>query len=223
MNRLYIIPTPIGNLKDITFRAVETLKSVEYICAEDTRTTKKLLNHYEITNKLVSYHQHNEHKIVDKIINDLLTKEGDVAVVSDAGTPGISDPGFLLVSKAKEHNISVLCLPGPTAFIPALIQSGFPTDVFLFHGFLPHKKGRNKLLLQFKEETRTIVLYESPHRLLKLLTELTEIFQEKRMVSVSREITKIHEETVSGTPNELHTYFSQKKVKGEIVVVIKKV
>lgn len=223
MNKLYIIPTPIGNLKDITFRAVEILKAVEYICAEDTRTTKKLLNHYDITNKLVSYHQHNEHKIVDKIIDDLLNNEGDVAVVSDAGTPGISDPGFLLVSKAKEKNISVICLPGATAFVPALIQSGFPTDVFLFHGFLPHKKGRNKLLLQFKEETRTIVLYESPHRLLKLLTELTEIFQDKRLISVSREITKIHEETVSGTANELHTYFSQKKVKGEIVVVIKKV
>lgn len=222
MNKLYIIPTPIGNLKDITFRSVEVLKSVEYICAEDTRTTKKLLNHYEITTKLVSYHQHNEHKVVDKIIDDLLMKKGDIAVVSDAGTPGISDPGFLLVSKAKAKEIPVFCLPGATAFVPALIQSGFPTDVFLFQGFLPHKKGRTKLLLQIKEEQRTIVLYESPHRLLKLLTELKNTFENRREVSVSREITKIHEETISGTPQELHDYFSQKKIKGEIVVVIKK-
>jgi 16S rRNA (cytidine1402-2'-O)-methyltransferase len=222
VNKLYIIPTPIGNLKDITLRSIELLKTVKYICAEDTRTTKKLLNHYEIVNQLVSYHQHNEHKIVDKIIEDLLSKDGDIAVVSDAGTPGISDPGFLLVSKAKENNIPVFCLPGPTAFVPALIQSGFPTDVFLFQGFLPHKKGRKKLLLQIKEEHRTIVLYESPHRLLKLLMELKEVFQDNREVSISREITKIHEETTSGTPQELHDYFSQKKVKGEIVVVIKK-
>lgn len=222
MNKLYIIPTPIGNLKDITFRAIEILKSVEYICAEDTRTTKKLLNHYEIQNKLISYHQHNEHKVVDKIIEDLIQKKGDIAVVSDAGTPGISDPGFLLTKKAKENDIPVFCLPGPTAFVPALIQSGFPTDVFLFQGFLPHKKGRKKMLLQIKEEKRTIVLYESPHRLLKLLTELIELFQDTREVSISREITKIHEETVSGSPKELHSYFSQKKVKGEIVVVLKK-
>lgn len=222
MNKLYVIPTPIGNLKDITFRSVEVLNAVEYICAEDTRTTKKLLNHYEIKTKLVAYHQHNEHKVVDKIIEDLLNKKGDIAVVSDAGTPGISDPGFLLVSKAKANKIPIFCLPGATAFVPALIQSGFPTDVFSFHGFLPHKKGRSKQLLEIKEELRTIILYESPHRLLKLLTELKNIFEDKREISVSRELTKIHEETISGTPQELHDYFSQKKIKGEIVVVIKK-
>ena len=223
MNKLYVIPTPIGNLKDITFRAIETLKAVKYICAEDTRTTKKLLNHYNITNKLISYHQHNEHKIVDNIIEDLLTKEGDVAVVSDAGTPGISDPGFLLVKKAKENNISIFCLPGATAFVPALIQSGFPTDVFLFHGFLPHKKGRQKIINQLKDEKRTIVMYESPHRILKLLKELEENLMSDRIVSISREITKLHEENITGTPKELFNHFSKKKVKGEIVVVIKKV
>tara|TARA_Y100000589_G_scaffold332360_1_gene392478 strand:- start:4443 stop:5114 length:672 start_codon:yes stop_codon:yes gene_type:complete len=222
VNKLYVIPTPIGNLKDITYRSIDVLKSVEYICAEDTRTTKKLLNHYNINNKLISYHQHNEHKVADKIIEDLLVKEGDVAVVSDAGTPGISDPGFLLVKKAKEKDIPVFCLPGATAFIPALIQSGFPSDIFIFYGFLPHKKGRTKAINKIKEEKTTIILYESPHRLLKLLKELDEVFQENREVSISREISKIHEETISGTPQQLFKHFSQKKIKGEIVVVIRK-
>ena len=177
MSIIYIIPTPIGNLGDITLRSLEKLKTVDRIYAEDTRVTQKLLNHYEIKQKLYSYHQHNEHKIVDKIIYELLQNKLEIAVVSDAGTPGISDPGFLLINKAKENNISCFCLPGPTALVPALVQSGFATDEFLFAGFLPHKKGRKKKLLQLISSPTTIVLYESPYRLIKLLENYKNIFQ----------------------------------------------
>ena len=217
--KLYIVPTPIGNLGDITIRALEILKSVDLILAEDTRTTGKLLKHFEITTPQRSYHIHNEHKIVEKLINELLGGL-QIALVSDAGTPAISDPGFLLVRGVLEHDIKVESLPGATAFVPALVNSGFPTDRFCFEGFLPHKKGRKTRLEILGEEPRTIVLYESPHRLLKLLEQLKGVLDESRQVSVSRELTKIHEETITGTPEEVSTYFNSKTVKGEIVVVI---
>lgn len=222
MSNIYIIPTPIGNLGDITYRAIDLLKSCDRIYAEDTRTTQKLLSHYKIKNKIFSYHQHNEHKIVDSIVNEMINKKLNIALVSDAGTPGISDPGFLLINKAKKSNINVFCLPGPTALVPALVQSGFATDEFYFFGFLPHKKGRQKKIKQLLEKKATIIIYESPHRLLKLLSELKEYDENKRKISISREITKIHEENINGSVNEMIEYFSKKTIKGEIVVIIDK-
>lgn len=217
---LYLVPTPIGNLTDITFRAIEILKSVDVILAEDTRKTSILLKHYSISNKLQSFHLHNEHKITESVILQL--KQGLVmALVSDAGTPGISDPGFLLVRACLAEGLHVNALPGPTAFVPALINSGLPCDRFLFEGFLPHKKGRTKRLQVLKEEERTMVFYESPHRILKMIGQLIEIFGPDRLASVSRELTKIHEETINGTLEEIAEVFNQRKIiKGEIVIVV---
>ena len=222
MGEIFIIPTPIGNLGDFTYRSKETLIQVDKIYAEDTRTSKKLLVKYDINTPLFSYHQHNEHKIVDTLINEVKDKNLSIALISDAGTPGISDPGFLLVNKAKENNINIYCLPGATSIIPAIVQSGFATDEFSFYGFLPHKKGRKSKVQNIINQTTTIILLESPHRLLKLLKELHDLISNNRMVSVSRELTKIHEENIRGTAEELLLHFSSKKVKGEIVVIIDK-
>ncbi len=219
MSKLYIIPTPIGNLKDITFRAIEIMQEVDFILAEDTRQTMKLLKHYNIEKKLVAHHQHNEHKTTESIVEQL--KSGAViGLVSDAGTPGISDPGFLLVRECVNHDIEVETLPGATAFVPALVNSGFPCDKFVFEGFLPHKKGRQTRLNLLKEETRTIVFYESPHRLLKTLNQFKEFFGEDRQVSVSRELTKMHEENIRGTVTEVVEYYNNHTIKGEIVIVV---
>jgi 16S rRNA (cytidine1402-2'-O)-methyltransferase len=216
---LYLVPTPIGNLGDITLRALEVLKKVDTILAEDTRTSGFLLKHYEISKPLQSFHIFNEHKTLAGLIERM--KKGEVmALISDAGTPGISDPGFLLVREVLKSGLKLDCLPGATALIPALVKSGFPTDRFVFEGFLPHKKGRQTLLKRLAEEDRTIVLYESPHRLIKTLEQLIEFFGPERLVSVSRELTKLHEETFTGTVQEVLQHFSLKDVKGEIVLVI---
>ena len=222
MSSLYVIPTPIGNLKDITLRALETLKNVDYILAEDTRVVKKLLNHYEINTPIKAYHQHNEHKIYKKIVNEIIEQQREVGLVSDAGTPGISDPGFLLIREAINNNINVVSLPGPTALIPALLQSGFSSDSFVFEGFLPHKKGRKSKLSSLITENRTVILYESPHRLLKLLQEINDLFESNRKIAVTREISKIYEETKIGSAGELLEYYKNNKPKGEIVVVLSK-
>ena len=222
MGNIYIIPTPIGNLGDITYRSKETLQKVKKIFAEDTRITKKLLMKYNIINSISPYHQHNEHQLVDLIIKEIKEKDFDIALVSDAGTPGISDPGFLLVNKAKENNIPVFCLPGPTSIIPALVQSGFATDEFSFFGFLPHKKGRKTKLKKVLNTSHTIILFESPHRLLKLLNEIKLEILDTRKISISREITKIYEENIRGTAEELILHFEKNKVKGEIVLLIDK-
>ncbi|MCB9174683.1 MAG: 16S rRNA (cytidine(1402)-2'-O)-methyltransferase [Flavobacteriales bacterium] len=219
MSKLYIIPTPIGNLNDITLRALETLKKVDFILAEDTRQSSKLLKHFEIDKKLVAYHQHNEHKSIDKVI-DQLKQGATIGLVSDAGTPAISDPGFLIVRACIENDVAVECLPGATAFVPALVNSGFPCDKFVFEGFLPHKKGRQTRLNLLKEETRTIIFYESTHRLLKTLTQFAEFFGEERQVSVSRELTKMFEENVRGTVREVIEYYKTNVTKGEIVIVV---
>lgn len=216
---LYIVPTPIGNLEDITLRAIRVLREVDVVLAEDTRQSSKLLNHLEITKPLQAFHQHNEHKVLQRVIDRLLNDE-QMALVSDAGTPGISDPGFLLIRECIKNGIKVETLPGPTAFVPALVNSGLPCDRFLFEGFLPHKKGRQTRLLALAEETRTIVFYESPHRLTKTLKQMVEFFGENREVTVSRELTKIHEETRRGTCLELIEHFEQNKPKGEIVLVV---
>lgn len=216
---LYIVPTPIGNLGDITLRAVEVLKQADVILAEDTRTSGILLKHLQIKKPLLSYHAFNEHRTLGALIERL--EKGEVmALISDAGTPGISDPGFLLTKACREKNIGAECLPGATALIPALVQSGFPTDRFLFEGFLPHKKGRQTRLKAIAEEECTVVLYESPHRLLKLLQEIISLVGEERLVSVSRELTKRHEETFTAAAVEVLEHFQQKEIKGEIVVVI---
>ncbi len=216
---LYLVPTPIGNLGDITLRALEILKSVDTILAEDTRTSGFLLKHFEISKPLQSFDIFNEHKTLAGLIERM--GGGEVmALISDAGTPGISDPGFLLVREALKAGLKIDCLPGATALIPALVKSGFPTDRFVFEGFLPHKKGRQTLLKKLAEEDRTIVLYESPHRLIKTLEQLNEYFGPDRKVSVSRELTKMHEETFTGDLKEVHQHFSSKDVKGEIVIVI---
>lgn len=219
MAKLFIIPTPIGNLSDITYRAVEKLQEVDLILAEDTRTSKNLLNHYEIENKIESYHQHNEHKKVHSIIRQLLEKNQNAALITDAGMPGISDPGFLLIRECLKNNIPVESLPGATAFLPALSNSGIPSDKFVFEGFLPHKKGRNKRLSILAEEDRTMIFYESPHRLVKTLQQMAEFFGKERTASVSRELTKIHEENIRGTLTEIINHFEGKKVKGEIVII----
>ncbi|MEM9856370.1 MAG: 16S rRNA (cytidine(1402)-2'-O)-methyltransferase [Bacteroidota bacterium] len=217
--QLYLVPTPIGNLQDMTLRGLRILKEVDLILAEDTRTSGKLLKHYQIDKPLQSYHIFNEHKSVDRLIEEL-KQEKTIALISDAGTPSISDPGFLLVKKCLEDQIKVECLPGATAFVPALVKSGLPSDRFIFEGFLPHKKGRHTRLQQLAQEFRTVILYESPHRLLKCLNQLAEVCGEERQASVSRELTKIHEETINGNLRELIDHFSKKTVKGEIVIII---
>lgn len=216
---LYLVPTPIGNLKDITLRALEILKNVDLILAEDTRTTGKLLKHYDITTKQKSYHIHNEHNQIDMLVERLVGGE-QFALVSDAGTPGISDPGFLLTRAVVEAGLEIECLPGATAFVPALIKSGLPSDRFVFEGFLPAKKGRKTKLEILAEEERTVILYESPHRLKKALSQIVEYFGAERKISVSRELTKIFEETQSGSAEKVKEYFNQKEIKGEIVIVI---
>jgi len=219
MSKLFIVPTPIGNLKDITFRAIEVLKDVDLILAEDTRTSGKLLKHFEISTPMQSHHMHNEHKTVEHIIQKL--KSGtSVALISDAGTPAISDPGFLLSRACIEHGIEVDCLPGATAFVPALVNSGLPNDKFVFEGFLPVKKGRQTRLLLLAEETRTMIFYESPHKLVKTLGHFCEYFGEDRRVSVSRELTKLFEETIRGTAKDVLEHYTNKPPKGEIVVVV---
>lgn len=217
--RLFIVPTPIGNLEDFTFRAVRILKQVDLILAEDTRNTGKLLAHYNIPTGMQSYHAFNEHKIVDKVLARLAGGER-IALVTDAGTPGISDPGFLLIRRCIQNKISLECLPGPTAFVPALIKSGLSIDSFTFEGFLPHKKGRKKRLDKLKDESRTMVFFESPHRLLKTLNEFIETFGESRQASVSREISKKFEETVHGNLAEICAHYSSNSIKGEIVIVV---
>lgn len=216
---LFLVPTPIGNLGDITLRALEVLKTVDVILAEDTRTSGVLLKHYQINKPLQSFHIFNEHKTVNHLV-DRLQKGEVMALISDAGTPGISDPGFLLVRDALKNNLKVDCLPGATALIPALVKSGFPTDRFVFEGFLPHKKGKQTLLKRLAEEDRTIIFYESPHRLLKTLEQVKEFFGSDRQASVSRELSKKFEETRTGSVDDLIAYFSAKEVKGEIVVVV---
>lgn len=219
MSKLYLVPTPIGNLKDMTFRAVDVLKEVDLILAEDTRTSGKLLKHFEISTHMQSHHMHNEHKTVENIIQKL--KAGTtVALISDAGTPAISDPGFLLSRACIENGIAVECLPGATAFVPALVNSGLPNDKFVFEGFLPVKKGRQTRLLLLAEESRTMIFYESPHKLVKTLTHFCEYFGEDRIVSVSRELTKMFEETVRGTAKEVLEHYTNKPPKGEIVIVV---
>ena len=217
--KLLIVPTPICNLEDITLRAISTLKSVDLILAEDTRTSGKLLKHFEISTPMQSYHMHNEHKILDRIIEKL--KSGfEIALISDAGTPAISDPGFLLTRACVAEQIPVECLPGATAFVPALVNSGLPNDRFIFEGFLPIKKGRQTRLKLLAEEERTIVLYESPHKLNKTLEQICLFFGKDRQISISRELTKLFEETRRGTAKELLDHYSKAAVKGEIVIVI---
>ncbi|MFD2934587.1 16S rRNA (cytidine(1402)-2'-O)-methyltransferase [Spirosoma flavum] len=217
--KLYLVPTPIGNLDDITLRAIKILQSVDTILAEDTRTSGVLLRHLNISKPLYSYHIFNEHQTVQRLVN--IMKEGKtLALVSDAGTPGISDPGFLLVRECIKNDIPVECLPGPTAFVPALVNSGLPNDRFTFEGFLPHKKGRQTRLAELAGEERTMVFYESPHRLLKTLQQFIDVFGPDRPASVSRELTKLFEENQRGPLSELIAYFSQKTIKGELVVCV---
>lgn len=217
---LYIVPTPIGNLGDITIRGIEVLKSADIVLAEDTRTSGKLLKHYGVETPLRSYHMHNEHRIVEDVVSRLQGGK-TMALVSDAGTPGISDPGFLLVRACLHSGVEVQCLPGATALIPALVNSGFPSDRFIFEGFLPPKKGRQKRLKDLSEETRTLVFYESPHKLIKTLDQFCETFGPQRMVAVSRELTKIYEETVRGTLEEVLGHFRANLPKGELVIVLR--
>ncbi len=219
VGKLYLVPTPIGNLEDITLRALRILKEVDVILAEDTRQSIKLLKHYEIEKTLIPYHMHNEHRELQRFVK-MLEDGKNLALISDAGTPAISDPGFLIVRECLRNEIAVECLPGATAFVPALVNSGLPSDSFCFEGFLPEKKGRQTMLKKLCEEERTIIIYESPHRLLKTLQQFKEYFGDDRQVSVSRELTKMFEETVNGTITELIAHFSVKPVKGEIVMVI---
>ena len=218
-SKLYLVPTPIGNLEDITLRAIRVLKEVDLILAEDTRTSGKLLKHFEISTQMMSHHMHNEHKTVENFVKRLQAGE-TMALISDAGTPAISDPGFLLTRACVEAGITVDCLPGATAFVPALVNSGLPNDKFIFEGFLPTKKGRQTRLLLLAEETRTMIFYESPHKLIKTLGNFAEFFGEERQVSVSREITKLHEETIRGTVKEVLAHYTKKSPKGEIVIVL---
>ena len=219
MGKLYLVPTPIGNLEDMTFRALRILKEVDCILAEDARTSGKLLKHFEIDTPMQSHHMHNEHKTVNIIIDRLKNRES-FALISDAGTPAISDPGFLLSRACIENGIEIECLPGPTAFVPALVNSGLPNDKFVFEGFLPVKKGRQTRLKLLAEESRTMVFYESPHKLIKTLTNFVEYFGEERKVSVSRELTKLYEETIRGTSKEVLDHYTQKPPKGEIVIIV---
>lgn len=219
MGKLYVVPTPIGNLEDITQRAVRVLREVDLILAEDTRTSRKLLNHLDINTPMQSHHMHNEHKTVKRIVNRM--KQGEViALISDAGTPAISDPGFLLTRACIEDEIPVECLPGATAFVPALVNSGLPNDRFVFEGFLPAKKGRQTRLMQLAGESRTMIFYESPYKLVKTLTQFVEYFGDNRPVSVSRELTKMYEETIRGTLAEVLEHFTTQPLKGEFVIVV---
>ena len=219
MGKLYVVPTPVGNMEDMTFRAIRILKEADLILAEDTRTSGILLKHYEIKNAMQSHHKFNEHQTVESIVNRI--KGGQtVALISDAGTPGISDPGFLVVRECVRNGIEVQCLPGATAFVPALVSSGLPDERFCFEGFLPQKKGRMTRLNALKEETRTMIFYESPYRLLKTLTQFAEIFGADRPVSVCREISKIHEESVRGTLQEVIAHFKETELRGEIVIIL---
>lgn len=219
MSKLYLVPTPIGNLKDITFRAIEVLQEADLILAEDTRTSGKLLKHFDIRTQMHSHHMHNEHKTTEGIVKRIQAGE-TIALISDAGTPAISDPGFLLTRACVEAGIEVDCLPGATAFVPALVNSGLPNDKFVFEGFLPVKKGRQTRLQVLAEETRTIIFYESPHKLVKSLAQFVEYFGADRQISVSREITKLHEETIRGTTTEVLAHYKSKPPKGELVVVV---
>jgi len=219
MSKLYLVPTPIGNLEDMTFRAVRVLKEVDFILAEDTRTSGKLLKHFEVSTQMYSHHMHNEHTAIKGVLNRLKTGE-TCALISDAGTPAISDPGFLLTRACVENGIEVDCLPGATAFVPALVNSGLPNDKFVFEGFLPVKKGRQTRLLLLAEEARTIIFYESPHKLIKTLGQFVDYFGGDRQVSVSRELTKMFEETIRGTAIEVLAHYTNKPPKGEIVIVV---
>lgn len=219
MSKLFLVPTPIGNLEDITFRAIKILKEADTILAEDTRKTLILLKHYEISTRMQSHHQFNEHKTLSQIIGRLQSGEV-IALVTDAGTPGISDPGYLLVRECIKNNIEVECLPGATAFVPALVNSGFPCDRFIFEGFLPVKKGRQTKLKQLAENELTAIFYESPHRLLKTLEQFAEYFGSERNVSVSRELTKLYEETQRGSLADVIAYYKDKTIKGEIVIIL---
>ena len=217
--KLYIVPTPIGNLEDITFRAIRILKEVDFILAEDTRTSGKLLKHFDINTSMHSHHMHNEHKSIDGVVKRIQNGES-CALISDAGTPAISDPGFLLTRACIQNNIEIECLPGATAFVPALVNSGLPNDKFIFEGFLPVKKGRQTRLKLLAQENRTMIFYESPHKLIKTLNHFSDFFGEDRLISVSRELTKLYEETVRGTTTEVLEHFSKKTPKGEIVIVV---
>ena len=219
MGILYIVPTPVGNMEDMTFRAVRILKEVDLVLAEDTRTSGILLKRFEIKNQLMSHHKFNEHGTSSAIVNRLLAGE-NIALISDAGTPGISDPGFFLVREAVRAGVEVQCLPGATAFVPALVSSGLPCDRFAFEGFLPQKKGRQTKLLSLKDEQRTMIFYESPFRLVKTLQQFAEVYGADRQVSVCREISKIHEESVRGTLEEVINHFKEYEPKGEIVIVL---
>ena len=219
MSKLYIVPTPIGNLEDMTFRAIRILKEVDLILAEDTRTSGKLLKHFEIGTHMHSHHMHNEHKTIENLISRLKAGE-TIALISDAGTPAISDPGFLLTRACVENGITVECLPGATAFVPALVNSGLPNDKFIFEGFLPEKKGRQTRYLELAEETRTMILYVSPHKLVKTLAEFITYFGEDRQICVSRELSKLHEENRRGTAKEVLAHFEKTAPRGEIVVVV---
>lgn len=219
MGKLFLVPTPIGNLDDMTFRAVQVLKIVDVILAEDTRNSSKLLRHFSIETPMQSHHMHNEHKTIDQLIHRL--KQGEqIALITDAGTPAISDPGFLLARSCIQNRIEIECLPGATAFVPALVNSGLPNDRFVFEGFLPEKKGRQTRLQFLSQETRTIILYVSPHKLLKTLQELITHFGENRQASLSRELTKLHEETNRGSLLELFSLYENRTIKGEIVLII---
>ena len=219
MSKLFVIPTPIGNLADTTLRSIKVLKSVDLILAEDTRTSSKLLKHYNVDTAVESFHMHNEHKKLESIINRL-KDDIEIALISDAGTPGISDPGFLLVRECIKNKVDVECLPGPTAFVPALVSSGLPSDRFSFEGFLPVKKGRTKRLKELSVERKTMVFYESPHRILKTLNDLSNYFDVESQISVSRELTKLYEETFRGTIKESVEHFDKNKPKGEFVIVL---
>ncbi|MEO0404652.1 MAG: 16S rRNA (cytidine(1402)-2'-O)-methyltransferase [Bacteroidota bacterium] len=219
MSKLYLVPTPVGNLADMTYRAVEVLEHVDLILAEDTRTTGKILKHYEISTPSRSFHAHNEHKVLEQIIEELESGR-ELALVSDAGTPGISDPGFLLTRACYEKGIDVTCLPGATAVIPAAVMSGMPTDRFLFEGFLPHKKGRQKRILEWENEHRTIVFYESPYRVIKCLQQLEDLLGAEREIAAVREISKIYEEVVRGSVSEVKAHFEKTPPKGEFVMVL---
>lgn len=219
MGKLYVVPTPVGNLEDMTFRAIRILKEVDLILAEDTRTSGVLLKHFDIKNAMLSHHKFNEHQTVERIVERIKGGE-QVALISDAGTPGISDPGFLIVRECVRNGIEVQCLPGSTAFVPALVASGLPDERFCFEGFLPQKKGRATRLAQLQDEVRTMVFYESPYRLVKTLTQFAEVFGAERKVAVCREISKVHEESVRGTLAEVIAHFQQSEPKGEIVIVL---
>jgi len=220
ISKLYLVPTPIGNLEDMTLRAIRVLKEVDVILAEDTRTSGKLLKHFNIDTPMLSHHMHNEHKMVERIVKRIQGGE-NFALISDAGTPAISDPGFLLARACIEKGVDIECLPGATAFVPALVNSGFPNDKFVFEGFLPVKKGRQTRLKMLSDETRTLIFYESPHKLVKTLQHFEEYFGENRMVSVSRELTKLFEETRRGTLKEIKEHYIEHPPKGEIVIIVK--